>query len=196
MPIVLYRGDARSPQDIRNAQGFSPWVATTPAVGRGIITRCIVPRTPAPQLPPPADQTSLQALLLTNTVKLLDVLRDIKNEKTHRTVHVSTDTSDLSGGYTTGYIYQMQFNLNVQVGGTGAVTAVNNAAQMQGLVNANVFFDGATLAASNLFGICGGPVNPGVEAAFLTSIPLAYITHYCNPGTADPGTPARPWQPF
>lgn len=196
MAIILYRGDSRSPHEIRTAQGFSPWVATTPAIGRGIITRCIVPRTPAPQLPPPADQTSLQALLLTDTAQLLDALRDIKNDKSQRAVHVSTDTSPLCGGSSGGYVYRMQFDLNVQAAGVGAVTPVDNVIQLQGLVSANVFFDGPALAVSDLFGICGGPMNPGVETAFLTSVPMAYITHYCDPGTADPGTSARPWLPF
>lgn len=196
MPIDLYRGDARDPQAIRDAGGFQPWVATTAPTARGIITRCIPPRTAPPLLPPPADQTSLQALLMTDTVKLIDVLRDIKNEKTRRTVHVSTDTSPLCGGYSTGYVYRMNFTLNVQANGTGATTAVNNPSQLQNMVAASVFFDGATLATSNLFGICGGPVDPGVEAAFLATIPAAYIAEYCDPGQDDPGSSARPWKAF
>lgn len=197
MPIDIYRGDSRTPQQIRAAGGFNPRVVTTAATGRGIITRCIVPRTPAPQLPPPADQSSLQTLLNTATVKLIDVLRDIKVEKNERTVHVSTDTSPQCGGYSSSYVYRMSFTLNVQTAGTGAVTPVgNNATLLQSRVGANVFFDGATLATSNLFGICGGMADPGVELAFLTSIPAAYITHYCVPGTDDPGTGSRPWVIF
>ncbi|MFK3651121.1 hypothetical protein ACI2IY_22195 [Lysobacter enzymogenes] len=196
MPIDIYRGDSRTPVQIRADQGFRPRVATDAATGRGIITRCLVPRTPAPHLPPPANETTLQALLLTDTVKLIDVLRDIKTEKNQRTVHVSTDTSPLCGGYSSGYVYRMRFTLNVQANGTGAITAVNDPLQLQSRVSGNVFFDGATLATSNLFGICGGSVDPGVELAFLAMIPMAYITHYCEPGIADPGTPARPWLPF
>lgn len=208
MPITLYRGDSRPPDpldptqaptaanSIRGAGGFQPWVVTPLATGREVINRCIVPRGPVPALTPPADQTGLQALLATPNVSLIDVLRNIKAEKTRRTIHISTDTSSDVGGYGSGYVYQMQFNLNVQTQGQGAMAAVNNAAQLASAVRANVFFDGATLATSNLFGISGGPVNPGVEAAFLTVIPLANITHYCVPGLAAPGSPARPWIVF
>ncbi|UOF13007.1 hypothetical protein IEQ11_14690 [Lysobacter capsici] len=208
MPITLYRGDSRPPDplnpadpptaanSIRGAGGFQPWVITPLATGREVINRCIVPRGPVPALPPPADQTSLQALLTTSNVSLIDVLRNIKAEKTRRTIHLSTDTTIDSGGYPTGYVYQMQFNLNVQALGQGAVTAVNADTQLASATKANVFFDGATLATSTLFGISGGPVNPGVEAAFLTVIPMAYITHYCIPGKADAGSATRPWIAF
>jgi len=197
MPIDIYRGDTRTPQAIKADGGFRPRVATTAATGRGIITRCLVPRTPPPQLPPPADQTTLQTLLNTNTVKLIDVLRDIKAEKSGRTVHVSTDTSSSCGGYSSSYVYKMSFTLNVQAAGTGPVTPVgNNPVLLQSQVGANVFFDGATLATSNLFGISGGMADPGVELAFLTMIPMAYITHYCVPGNAEPGTGNRPWVVF
>ncbi len=148
-------------------------------------------------LPSPADDTKLQTLLAGNAVvNLLDVLRNIKAEKTRRTVHLSTDTTIEAGGYATGYVYQMAFNLNMQALGQGPVVAVNNPAQLSSMTKAHVFFDGASLGISNLFGICGGPVDPGVEVAFLTSIPVANITHYCIPGISAAGGPARPWIPF
>lgn len=208
MPITLYRGDSRPPDpldptqaptaanSIRGAGGFQPWVVTPLATGREVINRCLPPRGPVPALPPPADQTGLQALLATPNVSLIDVLRDIKSEKTRRTIHLSTDTTVDAGGYSTGYIYQMTFNLNVQALGQGAVTPVNADTQLASATKANVFFDGATLATSNLFGISGGPVDPGVEAAFLTVIPMAYITHYCVPGNEAAGSAARPWIAF
>ena len=196
MPITLYRGDTRTPDQIRTAKCFAPWVITTPDTGRAIILRCIVPRGPAPRLPPPANDTSLQILLDTAAPTLWDVLRNIKNEKTRRTVHVSTDTSQDTGGYSSGYVYKMSFSLNVQALGTGPTTAVNDASQLASTVKANVFFDAATLATSSLFGISGGPVDPGVEVAFLTTIPKAYITHYCDPGNTDPGSATRPWKAF
>lgn len=196
MPITLYRGDSRTPDQIRTAKGFSPWVITTPDTGRAIILRCIAPRGPAPKLPKPADDTTLQALLNSAAPTLWDVLRNIKNEKTRRTVHVSTDTSQDTGGYSSSYVYKMSIGLNVQALGTGAVTPVAGASDLASAVKANVFFDAATLAMSSLFGISGGPVNPGVEVAFLTTIPKAYITHYCDPGNTDPGSATRPWKVF
>lgn len=207
MSIFLYRGDGRSPDppegqkptpanSIRCAGGFQPRVATTLPTGRAIIQRCVVPHGPAPQLPPPANDTSLQTLLLTPNVSLIDVLRNIKAEKTQRTVHVSTDTTIEAGGYATAYVYRMQFDLFVQTNGLGAPVAVTGATQLASAVKANVFFNGLDLARSTLFGISGGPVDPGVEAAFLTAIPMSYITHYCVPGNGPAGKGNRPWIVF
>ncbi|QWF15154.1 hypothetical protein [Lysobacter capsici] len=208
MPITLYRGDSRPPDplnpadpptaanSIRGAGGFQPRQLRPLAIGREVINRCIPPRGPVPDLGYPVDTTSLQVLLREPNVSLLDVLRNIKAEKSHNTIQVSTDTSIDVGGYASGYVYQMQFNLNVQTAGLGAAVAVNNATQLASAVKANVFFDGASLATSTLFGISGGPVDPGVEAAFLTAIPLANITRYCVPGTATPGSATRPWIVF
>jgi hypothetical protein len=90
----------------------------------------------------------------------------------------------------------MEFDLNVQALGQGEPLPVDDAAQLASRTRANVFFDGDTLADSNLFGISGGPVDPGVEAAFLTSIPLANIRYYCVPGITEVGGLQRPWIVF
>ncbi len=183
MPIDLYRGDTRTPQQIQAAAGFQAWAPLTPAIARDLVNRCNGNAAQAVVLPAPANNSPLQAALNGPIAyKLGDLMQEIKREKNHVTVHISTDGTPAAGGYAGAYVYRMNFNLHFQQGGRGPIVVVNNIAQLASLVLTDLVFDNAAgLGASNLIAVSRGPANPGTEVAFLTSIPYANITHYQAP---------------
>ncbi|MDC7807109.1 hypothetical protein PQS31_09780 [Luteimonas sp BLCC-B24] len=187
MPIQLYRGDTRTPEQIQAANGFAARAPLTPATAIALVNRCMGQAGPyaAVALPPPANTTPLQtALNSANRINLLALMAEIKKGKSQDTVHISTDVTPDAGGYGTSYVYRMTFTLNYQVNGQGAVIPVgNNSDVLASAVGTRLVFEGANLATSQLIALTGVGAVGLTEVAFLTSIPYAHITHYQAPGT-------------
>lgn len=184
MPIYLYRGDTRTPQQIKEAKGFQARAPLTPAIARDLVSRCNGNAAQVVVLPAPANISPLQAALNgTKAYNLGDLMQGIKQEKNHATVHISTDGSPAAGGYASAYVYRMNFDLHFQRGGVGPIVVVNDIDQLSSPVRTDlVFNNGNGIDGSTLIAISRGATIPGTEVAFLTSIPYVNITHYQAPG--------------
>lgn len=212
MPINLYRGDTRPPdplnptdagdprKSIRAAGGFPAWVPLTPLQARTLVQRC----SGAPgrlvqfALPSPANQEKINQSLIDNTktINLDTLMADIKKGKSQTTFHSSLTISIDCGGYATGYVYKLQFNLYFLAPTAGAlVQPLSNPNQVDRRVGVTQVFDGTTLATSNVIALAGPASTGDAEVSFLTPVTLQDITHYCMPGITDAGSPARPWIP-
>ncbi|CAN5875178.1 hypothetical protein BH11PSE8_BH11PSE8_20520 [soil metagenome] len=172
---ILYRGDSRSPAQIKGSGGFSAWVPLDSEGARQVVRRglgqnfAITLPTKAARLQKLFNSDNCQSLTL------LTLARQIKLEKAGDTFHISTDPSEGCGGYSSGYIYAMRFATMVLVDKKGLASP----ASFKGLsrVNTKLVMDNAVLASADIIAVAIDPE----EVAFLTSIPVAQIYKYKEP---------------
>lgn len=172
---ILYRGDSRSPAQIKSHGGFSAWVPLDAEGARQVVRRGLGNNF---AITLPVKAARLQKLFNSDNCQnltLLTLARQIKLEKAGDTFHISTDPSEGCGGYASGYIYAMRFATLYLVDKRG----VASPGSFSGLsrVNTKLVMDSADLASANTIGVAIDPE----EVAFLTTIPVSQIYKYKEP---------------
>ncbi|CAN5117740.1 hypothetical protein BH11PSE9_BH11PSE9_26720 [soil metagenome] len=172
---ILYRGDSRSPAQIKGSGGFSAWVPLDAEGARQVVRRGLGQNFP---ITLPTKAARLQKLFNSDncqSLTLLTLARQIKLEKAGDTFHISTDPSEGCGGYSSGYIYAMRFATMYLVDKKGVASPAN----FKGLsrVNTKLVMDNAVLASAGIIAVAIDPE----EVAFLTTIPVAQIYKYKEP---------------
>ncbi|MGE3166091.1 MAG: hypothetical protein AB7O52_14385 [Planctomycetota bacterium] len=174
MPIKLYRGDSRPPEDIKKAQGFSAWVPLTAEQARLLIKKASNEAVANDQFPE-ALAGALNAVTIKKTLDLQVFIKYTKNKTS--TPQISTAPDEDCGGQAAGkdakgrpyIIYEIEYDsLNIlQTGGVRPVVAGD--IPHNGMFP-KVLVDGASLDASSTIALLMKD-----EIAFLTTIPLARI---------------------
>ena len=177
MAYTFYRGDSRTPAEIKAANGFSARVPLTIAQARDLLKRCNG-LAPTAKVVLPAQAKGLQDALDSETkYKLLDLVREIKREKSQSTVHISTDLSEDCGGYSSGHIYRIEFEkLNSK--------SKSGLAEEPDSVECTSHFDTYVVMETNSTSTAQTIAlsSKGKEVSFLTSIPYENISAYKAPG--------------
>lgn len=175
---VVYRGDSRTPAQLRTYGGFTAWVPLSLQQAREVVRRSYGENF---ELHLPKAAARLEAAFNRSlNLNLLTLGRQIKLEKAGDTFHISTDPTEDCGGYASGYIYAMRFKTLFLVDKAGQVSSGPLAA-VRG-INPKLVLDkhGYTEAGTIAVAI---PGQGGAEVAFLTSIPMANIFKYRMPGS-------------
>jgi hypothetical protein len=172
---VLYRGDTRSPAQLKGYGGFSAWVPMSVEEARKVVRRGLGENFVI-KLPGKANR--LEKLFNSpecQSLTLLTLAKQIKLEKAGDTFHVSTDPTEGCGGYASGYIYAMRFKTLF------LVDKQRNArtASFQGLsrVDPKLLLDAQSLDAVSTIAVA---IDPD-EVAFLTTITIGHIYKYKEP---------------
>lgn len=172
---ILYRGDTRSPAQLKGFGGFTAWVPLDVEGARQVVRRgmgqnfAITLPTKAKRLQDLFNSDKCQSLTL------LTLARQIKLEKAGDTFHISTDPSEACGGYDSGYVYAMRFKTLYMVDKVGNSAPAN----FQGIsrVNTKLVMDSTRLQDANIIAVAIDPE----EVAFLTSVTMAHIYKYKEP---------------
>jgi hypothetical protein len=183
MAFKFFRGDSRTPDDIKAAKGFNAWVPLSVDQARLLIKKT-QNATVANSEFPDALAESLKAVTIKKALDLQLFIKYTKNKTT--TPQVSTAPDEDCGGQANGkdskgrpfVIYEIEYpNLNVmQVGGVRP--AVPGDFPHTGMFP-KVLIDGANLDASNVIALLMKD-----EIAFLTSVELGQIKRYKQQGAA------------
>ena len=183
MTFKFYRGDSRTPEDIRSAGGFHAWVPLSVDQARLLIGKTQGSAVGNDQFPP-ALAESLSAVTIKKALDLQLFIKYTKNKTT--TPQVSTAPDEDCGGQANGkdakgrpyVIYEIEHGaLNVmQVGGVRP--AVGGDFPHTGMFP-KVLINTATLATATVIALLMKD-----EIAFLTSIPLTDIKRYKKQGEA------------
>ncbi len=173
---VIYRGDTRTPAQLKTYGGFTAWVPLSDEQARDVIKRSQGQNFNI-KLPPKAKR--LEGAFNKNmNLNLMTLGRQIKLEKAGDTFHISTDPTEGCGGYTSGYIYAMKFKTLYLVDKSGVVST--GALKDVSGINPKLVLDTQSLSTAKVIGVAI-PGQGGVEVAFLTSIKMANIYKYRAP---------------
>ena len=179
MTFTFFRGDSRTPQEIRDAKGFQGWVPLSAEQARKIV---IKGKKEASDFPP-----ALAGIMNTVEIKkALDLQVFIKFTKNKSTTpQVSTAFDDDCGGQANGkdakgrpyVIYKLQFDsLNVLLD-NGGFRPLEAGDLPHTSMFPKVLMNDSKLETSTTIAICMKD-----EVAFLTSIPMANIKEYKEQG--------------
>lgn len=198
MPITIYRGDGRQPQDIRDDRGFNAKLPLSTAAARAIIIRATINSA--------QNVFGLTGNRVSQIVKYLQehhglvgldpLYQQIKKEREANSIHISTETTTGGGGMGGSYIYRIDCPTPLYEWGqggshhrTGIATpprTVNSNANLTPhptirkflLTDANVHDDPlASVQAANVIALYS-PASTVQEIAFLTAIPYGWIPQY------------------
>jgi hypothetical protein len=172
---ILYRGDSRSPAEIKNFGGFSAWVPLDVDGARQVVRRGLGKNF---NITLPTKAKRLENLFNSDNCQnltLLTLARQIKLEKAGDTFHVSTDPTEGCGGYANGYIYAMRFRTLFLVDKHGAATP--GAFNALSRVNTKLVLDTQSLDTATTIAVAIDPE----EVAFLTTVPIGQIYKYKEP---------------
>ena len=173
---IIYRGDTRTPEQLKTYGGFSAWAPLSNEQARDVIKRSQGQNFDI-KLPPKAKR--LESAFNTNkNLNLMTLGRQIKLEKAGDTFHISTDPTEGCGGYASGYIYAMKFKTLYLVDKSGHVST-GSLKDVRG-INPKLVLDTQSLSSAKVIGVAI-PGQGGVEVAFLTSIPITNIYKYRSP---------------
>lgn len=175
MAYKFYRGDSRSPSEIKKAGGFSNWKAPLSVQqARNLIKRSSDSAV-AMGLPQESDWNKL--LTGGGKYNLTSYANNIKyaTAKSHTSSYVSTDPSEDCGGYDDeGYVYEMAFDpLYLGTTATGDFAAPSGANPFKVTVKPKLVLDSQNLDTTNVVALCCIG-----EVAFFTPIPYANLTRY------------------
>lgn len=183
MAFKFYRGDSRTPDEIKKAGGFQAWVPLTAEQARLLVRKANREAISNDQFPD-ALASSLKAVTIQKTLDLQVFIKFTKNKST--TPQVSTAPDEDCGGQANGkdskgrpfVIYRMEFGaLNVLQ--TGGARPARQDDFPHNSPFPKVLIDAASLDAAETIAILMKD-----EIAFLTSIPLTSIKGYKQQGSA------------
>lgn len=168
---TFYRIDTRNPGELEDQKGFKPWVQIELNEIRKIMHNAFYGGKSSVTVPDLADVLK-KAYEEKNDWKAIDVVREIKREKSKTTCHVSTDLTPACGGYSKGNIYKIEMPDLFLDGQANTTTGWSP------LVRPKLVSDKNSIDESNILGFaCGGN-----EVAFLTPIPWENISLYKSTG--------------
>lgn len=173
---IIYRGDTRSPSQLKGYGGFSAWVPLSTQQALDVIKRSTGQNFPI-SLPPRAKRLEGYFNQQQN-INMLTLGRQIKLEKAGDTFHISTDPSEACGGYASGYIYAMRFKTLYLIDKQGQAS-VGSMSSVKG-INSLLVLDSTSPASASTIAVAI-PGTGGAEVAFLTSISMAHIYKYKEP---------------
>jgi hypothetical protein len=173
---IIYRGDTRTPSQLKGYGGFSAWVPLTTQQAQDVIKRSTGQNFDI-KLPERAKRLEGYFNQQKN-INMLTLGRQIKLEKAGDTFHISTDPTEGCGGYSTGYIYAMRFR-NLYLIDKQGVASSGSMSSVRG-INSLLVLDTTSMASATTIAVAI-PGQGGVEIAFLTSIPIASIYKYKTP---------------
>jgi len=173
---IIYRGDTRSPSQMKGYGGFTAWVPLNVQQARDVIKRSSGQNFPI-SLPPKAKRLEGYFNEQKN-INMLTLGRQIKLEKAGDTFHISADPTEGCGGYASGYIYAMRFRslYVIDKQGNASVRAMTSVTG----INSLLVLDTPTMEAATTIAVAI-PGSAGVEVAFLTSVPIANFYKYKEP---------------
>lgn len=194
MPITVYRGDGRTPDEIRDAGGFQAKLPLTVDAARRIIVRAAIDA-----------NEDLTGVTGNRTSTIVDYLQDnpglvgmralanaIKKEREANSIHISTELGQGGGGMGGDYLYQIdcptplyEWSPDVRYGLAGPPVALLASANLgTSPVKAYLITDtnlggepDSSIAAADTIAVYTY-TSLLSEIAFLTAVPYEWITRY------------------
>jgi len=174
---IIYRGDTRTPSQLKGYGGFTAWVPLSTQQARDVIRRSNGENFNI-KLPPKASRLEGYFNEQKN-INMLTLGRQIKLEKAGDTFHISTDPTEGCGGYASGYIYAMRFRTLYLVD-IKKKTATEGALKSVKGINSILVLNTMDMNTADTIAVAI-PGQAGAEVAFLTSIGMDCIYKYKQP---------------
>ncbi|MDC0674525.1 hypothetical protein [Nannocystis radixulma] len=192
--FTLYRADSRPKDKIKDPKkpGFRAWVELSLGESQDLIRRVAINFQQPVAIPRGA--TEVNRLLADSNGRLIGITtlyELIRNVVSSTTIQVSTATSEVTGGRTADTKYKIELDFPLyqrkaqRSGLSPEVQTVNSVAELgQSRVDAYLITDTSTIDGASLIALYkesqreseSAPRNG--EMAFLTPIPLTWITEY------------------
>lgn len=175
MTYKFYRGDGRTPAEIKKAGGFTNWKAPlSVAQARSLILRT-ADTTVDVDLPEKSDWNKL--IIGNAKYNLGSYANNIKysTAKSHTSSYVSTDPSEDCGGYANeGYVYEVVYDtLYLGAAATGTFAAPIGATPFKVRVKPKIVLNTLSLDTSDVVAVCCIG-----EVCFFTPILYANVRRY------------------
>lgn len=194
MPLTVYRGDGRTPDQIRQAGGFQARLQLSPDAARRLVERAVVdPATDVSGLT--GNRTSVIVQYLQEhpgLVGMRALANAIKKEREANSIHISTELGLGGGGMGGAYLYRIdcptplfQWAPDGRNGIAGPPAPLQSNADLgTSLVKSYLITDtdvggdpAASVAAASLLAAYTY-TSTLAEVAFLTAIPYGWISEY------------------
>ncbi len=173
---LIYRGDSRTPAQLKGYGGFTAWVPLNTEQARNVIKRSNGQNFTI-SLPPKTKRLEGYFNEQKN-INMITLGRQIKLEKAGDTFHISTDPTEACGGFASAYVYGMRFKTLYVIDKQG--NAASRALTSVKGINSLLVLDTAAMEHANVIAVAI-PGQAGVEVGFLTTIPIANIYKYRKP---------------